>query len=145
MSHPLVNFIKIYYAWIKVQDSRTRAISTTWQTECRALTWLVANNEKTKTKPMPWFSCYKRKYPAFSTSAMGKLCRVKSGLPPPGLGGKASTCNAGDLGSTTGSERSPGGGNSNPHQYSCLENSMDRGAWRGIIHGITKSQTRLRE
>ena len=39
--------------------------------------------------------------------------------------------------------RSPGEGNGNPLQYSCLENPMDRGAWQAIIHGITKSQTRL--
>ena len=43
--------------------------------------------------------------------------------------GKASTCNAGDLGLIPGSGRSPGGGNGNPLQYSCLENSMDGGAW----------------
>ena len=43
--------------------------------------------------------------------------------------GKASDCNAGDLGSIPGSGRSPGEGNGNPLQYSCLENSMDRGAW----------------
>ena len=40
-----------------------------------------------------------------------------------------------DAGSTTGSGRSPGGGNGNPLQYSCLENSMDRGAWRATVHG----------
>ena len=43
--------------------------------------------------------------------------------------GKESACNAGDLGLIPGSERSPGEGNDNPLQYSCLENSMDRGAW----------------
>ena len=43
--------------------------------------------------------------------------------------GKASTCNAGDLGSIPGLGRSPGEGNGNPLQYSCLENPMDRGAW----------------
>ena len=37
--------------------------------------------------------------------------------------------------------RSPGGGNSNPLQYSCLENPMDRGAWRAIVHGVTESDT----
>ena len=37
--------------------------------------------------------------------------------------------------------RSPGGGNSNPLQYSCLENSMDRGAWKSTIHGVTESDT----
>ena len=46
-----------------------------------------------------------------------------------GLDGKASAYNAGDLGSIPGSGRSPGEGNGNPLQYSCLENPMDRGAW----------------
>ena len=40
--------------------------------------------------------------------------------------------------------RSPGGGNSNPLQYSCLENPMDRGAWHTAVHGVAKSQTRLK-
>ena len=44
-----------------------------------------------------------------------------------------------------GLERSPGGGNSNPLQYSCLENPMDRGAWRATVHGVAKSWTRLRQ
>ena len=48
---------------------------------------------------------------------------------PGGLDGKASACNAGDLGSIPGSGRSLGEGNGNPLQYSCLENPMDRGAW----------------
>ena len=42
-----------------------------------------------------------------------------------------------------GSGRSPGEGNGNPLQYSCLENSMDGGAWWATVHGVTKSQTRL--
>ena len=51
--------------------------------------------------------------------------------------------NAGDMGLIPGSARSPRVENGNPFQYSCLENSMDRGAWRAIVHGVTKSQTRL--
>jgi len=39
--------------------------------------------------------------------------------------------------------RSPGGGNGNPLQYPCLENPMERGAWRDTVHGVTKSQTQL--
>ena len=58
-----------------------------------------------------------------------------------GSDGKASTRNAGDLGSIPGSGRSPGEGNGNPLQYSCLENSMDRGAWWATDHGVTKSWT----
>ena len=90
---------------------------------------------------MPWFSRYKCKYPAFSTFAMGKFCRVKSSLPPPSSDGKASACNEGDMGSTTGSGRSPGGGNGNPQQYSCLGNPVDRGARQGTVHGIAESDT----
>ena len=57
---------------------------------------------------------------------------------PGGSDGKASAYSAGDLGSIPGSGRSPGEGNGNPLQYSCLENPMDRGAW-----WVIKSQTRL--
>ena len=56
---------------------------------------------------------------------------------------KASACNAGDLGSIPGWGRSSGEGNGNPLQYSCLENSMDGGAWWATVHGVTKSQTQL--
>ena len=51
------------------------------------------------------------------------------------LRGKESACNAGDPGSIPGSGRSPGGGNGNPLQYSCLEKPMDRGAWRATVCG----------
>ena len=49
-----------------------------------------------------------------------------------------------DIGSIPGSGRSPGGGHGNPLQYSCLENPMDRGAWRATAHRVAKSQTRLK-
>ena len=62
---------------------------------------------------------------------------------PGGLEGKASACNAGDLGWIPGSGRSPGEGNGTPLQYSCLENPMGRGAWSATVHGVTKSRTRL--
>ena len=52
--------------------------------------------------------------------------------------GNTSAYNVGYLGSIPGSGRSPGGGNGNPHQYSCLENPMDGGAWYDIVHGLTK-------
>ena len=51
---------------------------------------------------------------------------------------KDSVANAGDAVSIPVSGRSPGEGNGNPLQYSCLENPMDRGAWQAIVHGITK-------
>ena len=53
--------------------------------------------------------------------------------------------NAGDLGSIPGLGRSPGEGNGYPLLYSCLENSMDRGAWRATVHGVTKSWTQLND
>ena len=56
---------------------------------------------------------------------------------PGGSEGKASACNGGDLGSIPGSGRSPGEGNGNPLQYSCLENPMDGGAWWATVHGVT--------
>ena len=52
--------------------------------------------------------------------------------------GKESACNAGDPGLIPGSGRSPGEGNGNPLQYSCLENPMDRGAWQATVHGFTR-------
>ena len=63
--------------------------------------------------------------------------------PPCGSDGKESTCRVGDLGSVSGFERSPGVGNGNILQYSCLENSMDREACWVTVHGVTKSQTLL--
>ena len=54
---------------------------------------------------------------------------------------KESACNAGDLGSIPGLGISPGEGNGNPLQFSCMDNSMDRGAWIAIIYGVSKSQT----
>ena len=62
------------------------------------------------------------------------------------LGGsdsKESACNAGDLGLIPGSGRSPGEGNDYPLQYSCMENSMDKGTWEATILGVTKSWTQL--
>ena len=57
---------------------------------------------------------------------------------------KNPSANAGGVGSIPGSGRSPGEGNGNPLQYSCLENPMDRGAWRATVPGVAKSQTQLK-
>ena len=62
---------------------------------------------------------------------------------PSGPDGKESACNAGDPGSIPGLGRSPGEGNGNPLQYSCLEDSMDRGAWYATFLEVTKSYTCL--
>ena len=63
--------------------------------------------------------------------------------PPATLVGKESAYNSGDLGSIPGLGRSPGEGNGNPLQHSCLENPMDGGAWQATVHGVAKSRTQL--
>ena len=62
---------------------------------------------------------------------------------PGGSDGKEPACNAGDPGSIPAWGRSPGEADGHPHQYSCLENSMDRGAWQATVHGVAKSGTKL--
>ena len=64
---------------------------------------------------------------------------------PGGASGKEPTCDAGNiLFLSLGQEDSLGGMNGNPLQYSCLENSIDRGAWQATVHRVTKSQTHLK-
>ena len=81
-----------------------------------------------------------------------KICWRRDRLPtlvflgfPGDSDGKESACNVGDLGLIPGLGRSSGGGNGNPHQYPCLENPMDRGAWRAAVHGVAESWTRLND
>ena len=62
---------------------------------------------------------------------------------PGGSDGKEPACDAGDLDSIPGSGRFPEEGKGYPLQYSCLENPMERGAWRAIVHGVAKSRTQL--
>ena len=59
------------------------------------------------------------------------------GFPPTSVG-KESACDAGDMGSVAGSGRPPEEGTGNPLQYSCLENTMDRGTWRATVHGVAR-------
>ena len=76
--------------------------------------------------------------PCFIVSLVVSLatkCIIISGFPG-GSGGKESARNAGDQGSVSGSGRSPGEGNGNPLQYSCLKNSMDRGAQWATVYGV---------
>ena len=89
-------------------------------------------------------------YLPIMTVELAPIPSIQAGCPyqhegfPGGSDGKEAACNAGDLGSIPGSGSSLGDGNGNPAQYSCLENSMDRGAWWATVHGVTKSWTRLR-
>ena len=78
---------------------------------------------------------YSRMEKPFAPSFRLKIGTLKSELHGDGIGKKFLE---------TGSGRSPGGGDGNPLQCSCLENPMERGAWRATVHGATKSQTRLK-
>ena len=81
----------------------------------------------------------------FTTESLGEPAKriFKRALFPGGSDGKASARVAEDPGLISGSGRCPGEGNGNPLQYSCLENSMDGGAWWSTVHGVGKSRTRL--
>ena len=81
----------------------------------------------------PKNSCHKEKFFSFNFTMSF----------PGGSVGKESTCNAGGLGSIPGLGRSPGEGNGNPLQYSCLENPTDGGTWWATVHGVAKSWTQL--
>ena len=76
------------------------------------------------------------------TSEKG-LNKTKTNNPPGGSVVKNPPANTGDLGSIPGSGGSPGGGNGNLLQYSCLENPMDRGDEWSTVHGVAKSQARV--
>ena len=73
--------------------------------------------------------------------AIYKQHYAKDGGFPGGTDSKESASDVGDWGSTSGSGSSPGEGNGCPFQYSCLENSMDKGTWRAIAHGQNQSNT----
>ena len=73
---------------------------------------------------------------------------MHTGIPGGTSGKKNPPVNAGDIrdsGSIPGSRRSPGEGNGNSLQHSCLKSSMDRGAWWATVHGVARSQTRLKQ
>ena len=85
-------------------------------------------------------------------SWVGKLCWRRDRLPTPlflsfpgGSDDEESACNTGDLGLIPGLGRSPGGGHGNPLPLLAWRISMDRGAWRAIVHGVAESQTQLRD
>ena len=75
------------------------------------------------------------------SSLIARVSRVVLAVKDP----PASAGDLWDIGSIPGSGRSPGGGNGNPLQYSCLENPMDRRAWWATFHGVTKSRTGLKQ
>ena len=95
--------------------------------QARILEWLASPFSRRSSQPRDWIHV---SYVSCISSWVGSDC-------------KASAYNAGDLGSIPGLWRSPGEGNGNPLQYSCLENPMDGGAWWSAVHGVTKSWTWL--
>ena len=79
-----------------------------------------------------------------NTGFIFDLFNPENGGFPGGTVVKNTPANAGgerNSGLNPGSGRAPGGGNDNPFQYSCLENSIDKGAWQPVVHGVAKSQT----
>ena len=95
--------------------------------------------------PQPSSSCNPRELYPSSVNWKSKTGTSQSCFPGD-VSGKEPACNSGDVkdvGSIPASGRSPGEGNGNPPQHSCLENPMDRGAWRAIVRGVTKGQTGL--
>ena len=79
----------------------------------------------------------------FSPASVGSSVKWEQYPPPMAQMAKNPPANAGDLGSIPGLGRSPGVGNGNPLQHSCLGNIVDRGAWQAAVPGVTKSQTQL--
>ena len=84
-----------------------------------------------------WISSWYSKFDIFQINLLSPELN-SFGAFPGGSDGKESASSAGDLGSVPGLGRSSGEGNGNPLQYSCLQNSMDRGAWQGTVHGVAK-------
>ena len=92
-----------------------------------------------------WVSCFACRFFTIWATRKATIVPYYWGFPG-GISAKESTYNARgyrDTSSTPGQRRSPGGGDGNPFQCSCLENSMDRGAWWAVVYGVAKSQTRL--
>ena len=113
-SNPVCWWFGFYFCFVCCWDEATREAQSTakWKSKSLSPVWHFAT---------PW------------TSSQGHISGVGSFFPSPGLHwwlrGKISACNVGDLGSIPESARSPGEGNGNPLQYTCLRNSMDGGAW----------------
>ena len=95
------------------------------------------NYRETKRNSFPSERNQRRLFRNSSPELLAYCLKSDMGFPS-GSDSKESTYNAGDLGLIPGLGRSPGEGNGNPLQYSCLENSMDRGAWRVIVLGLQR-------
>ena len=115
-----------------------------WMASSTQWTWVWVNPGSwwwTRRPGMLWFMGLQRVRHNWATE-LNWTELLKMGFPA-GSEFKASTCNEGDLGLIPGSGRSPGEGNDNALQYSCLENPMNGGAWWATVHGVSMSQTWL--
>ena len=127
-SHALIPFYELHVTCIIVTDS----LRNTDQGESGSCKLKAMSQAVTKLGSLSSCTEYKQ---YFSISATQMALAVKN-LP-------AHTGDTRDVGSIPGSRPSPGGGHDNPLQYSCLENSVDRGGWRATVHGASKSWTWL--
>ena len=126
---PLKPFLFCYF----IRFQRRQIPVPSWQADCNPFlkTFNLGKLAYIKIKAKKKIN----KYPYFYYTDLAIVLDV--GLPGCSVG-KESACNAGDLGLIPGSGRSPEEGNGNPLQYSCLENPMDREAWRATVHGVTR-------
>ena len=110
------------FVWSLVPEHfRTRNLGTHLEVVAGGACWMVQHKGSMSSVGLKSFD--------ISPCSLGFLCSSM---------GKESACNAGDLGLIPRSERSPGERNGNSLQYSCLENPMDRGAWWGTVHEVTR-------
>ena len=129
---------------LKLQETQVQSLSQQdplekgMTTHSSILAWKIPRTEE------PGYSPWDHKESDMTEQARTSRLSVRPAkfqIFPDGSDGKESACNAGDLGSIPGSGRSPGEGNGNPLQYSCLENPMYGGAWWATVHGVAKSWT----
>ena len=128
---------------------RVKRLPVTHKTRVRSLGW--EDPQRRKWQPtlvflpgkIPWTEKYGRLQSMGLQKSQTLLSNFTFTWLSSSSDSKDSVCNVGDPDSIPGLGRSPGEGHGTPLQHSCLENSMDRGAWRVTVHGVTKSWTRL--
>ena len=129
-----------------LQFTGSQKVGQDWVPELSELTWAINNDDRYKNKISSSWKC-KKIFHLMKNAVHWDSPKIKMlfllRLPYYGSEGKASACSVGDWGLIPGSGSSPGEGNCNSLQYSCLENPIDRGAWKTTVHQVTKSWTRL--
>ena len=133
--------VKIYILNMSFSSTDQSFFFYPWGPNDQLLSWTVEKLFQ-MISLHPSISLYPHPFPIFTLWLVTEVIQFdlhfeKMGFPA-GLDGKESACNAGDVGLIHGWGRSPGEGNDNPLQYSCLENSMDRGAWWAKAHRLQR-------